>query len=451
MSSGLGRRLVGSLALGIVVAVVVTVLAVFVLGRPPHRFSIASGAEGGMYERFAADLRAALARRGFELRIIETAGSIENAELLRERQADIGLVQSGTEALTDIGAATALAEVFYEPIWVFARNDTGAATPTDLDGLRLGIGPEGSGTNALARRLMELAGIDAVPVAMATTDAVDALRSGELDAAVFVVAPNAPIIAELAAIPGLHLLGIDRTDAIARHLPYLTAVTLPEGVIDVEAGIPPYDVPMLAARATLMARPGLHPDLARLVVQEVRAAIPPALIGDPQAYPSLSGTQLPVNEDARKFLVEGPTPLEGFLPFEVASPLSRIYLVLLPLLVLIFPVWTLIRAGWVSYTRGRISNWYPRLVAIERGIDTADLLKLEQDRDFLTALATQLATRTRVPGIYGAAHFDLRADVEFVTRKVDARMAELRADGMDGDAATPGDRDRAGPVDQAVG
>jgi hypothetical protein len=192
---------------------------------------------------------------------------------------------------------------------------------------------------------------------------------------------------------------------------------------------PPEDVPALATRATLVGRTDLHPDLARLVVAAIPAALPPAWVGDPHAFPSLVDTQLPVNEDARKFLVEGPTPLEGFLPFEVASPLSRIYLVLLPLLVIAFPLFTLTRASWAWFLRSRIVGWYPRIHAIERGIDSADLDELLRQREFLGSLSEQVSHKTKVPASYLAAYYDLRADIEYVTHRLDARIATLQAAG----------------------
>ena len=135
---------------------------------------------------------------------------------------------------------------------------------------------------------------------------------------------------ELAAIPGLRILPIDRHESIARRLPFVTAVEVPRAILDVALDVPPDAVRALAARATVVGTADLHPDLARLIVAVLPAAIPPAWVGDPHALPGLADTQLPVNEDARQFLDEGPTPLEGSLPFEVASPLSRIYLIVLP-------------------------------------------------------------------------------------------------------------------------
>ncbi len=121
MGNGLGRKLFVSLVLGIIVAVIVGALAVVVIGRPPKTFRLAAGQPGGMYEAFALALKDDLAMQGYTVQILETAGSIENAELLRTGRADVGLIQSGTELLADIGGSTALSEVFYEPLFLFAR------------------------------------------------------------------------------------------------------------------------------------------------------------------------------------------------------------------------------------------------------------------------------------------------------------------------------------------
>jgi TRAP transporter TAXI family solute receptor len=428
MDNGLGRKLLTSLVLGVVVALIVGAVAVLLLGRPPKSFRLAAGQPGGMYEAFAASLRVDLAAQGYRVEILETAGSVENAELLRTGQADVGLVQSGTDLLTDMGASTALAEVFYEPFWLFAR--AGAIPLVEgvprLDGKRVSVGLAGSGTNATARTLLEQSGASAIPFDMSTDEAVQGLRDGTIDGAFLVVAANAPIIEDLVAIPGIEIMPIPNVEGYARRLPYLSPVMLFRGVLHPgEPVMPPEDMPMLAARATLMGREGLHPDLARLIVREVPDFLPLPYVGELDAFPSLDHTTFPVNQDARKFLEEGPTPLEAFLPFEIASPLSRVYLILLPLLVILFPLYTLAKAGWAWINNSRVVGWYPRISAIERNLQTSSLDELMVQQDFLRGLDAQLAGQKRVPAGYMATYYDLRTDAAFVRRKVEARIQEV--------------------------
>ena len=428
MGNGLGRKLLASLALGIVVALIVGAVAVLLLGRPPPTIRLAAGQAGGMYEAFAASLRDQLAEEGYRVDVMETAGSIENAELLRTGQADVGLIQSGTDLLTDIGGSTALAEVFYEPFWLFAR--AGAIPIVEgvprLAGTRVSIGPAGSGTNATARTLLEQSGSTAIPFEMSTDEAVQGLRDGTIDGAFLVVAANAPLVEDLVGIPGIEIMPIPNVEGYARRLPYLSPVMLFRGVLrPSDPVMPPEDMPMLAARATLMGREGLHPDLARLIVREVPDILPLAYVGELDAFPSLDHTTFPVNEDARKFLDEGPTPLEAFLPFEIASPLSRVYLILLPLLVVLFPLYTLAKAGWAWVNNSRVVGWYPRISAIERNLETSSLAELMAQQDFLRGLDAQLAGQKRVPAGYMATYYDLRTDAAFVRRKVEARIQEV--------------------------
>ena len=225
--------------------------------------------------------------------------------------------------------------------------------------------------------------------------------------------------------------------------------------------VPPADLAMLAARATLMGRDGLNPDLVRLIVRQLPAVLPVPYVGDLDAFPSLDQTRFAVNEDARKYLDEGPTPLESFLPFEIASPLSRVYLILLPLLVLMFPVYTLAKAGWDWFNNSRVVSWYPRINAIERNLEAASLEELMSQQAFLVSLDEQLARQRRVPAGKMGALYQLRTHLSFVIRKVEARIAELSRDGAPATGET-GDLDRhldpipasdkaMGPDDRGVG
>ena len=226
-TKSLGRRLLGSLVLGLTVALVVGLVLVFIVGRPPHRFRIASGAAGGAYVAFAQALRDTLATEGFTVDVIETAGSVENVALLKSGDADVGIVQSGTD-------------------------------------------------------------------------------------------------------------------------------------------------------------------------------------------------------DAVRYFKDGPTALEQFLPFDIASPLSRWWVLILPLIVLLFPLVAIVRAVWSWFNTSRIVSWYPRLHWIEQNLDSFSTEQLDAQLVFLKDLDSSLPTRTRVSAGYLAAYYDMRTTVRFVSGRVAARHDELR-------------------------
>lgn len=439
---GLGRLVLKTLIVGVLAVVLVSAVIIGVGGRPPHRFAIAAGAQGGAYYGFAERLRDVLAGRGFTLDILETAGSVDNVAAIRRGQADIGLVQSGTEQVADASGITALSELFYEPVWIWYRTD---AWP-NLDGLsalaghRLAGGMPGSGTYAITTTLLEMNGSpDVTRVDASASDTERMLQSGEVDAGVVVAAADAPVVAELAADPGLAVYRYRRAEAYARHLPYLSAVPIARGVLDIARDLPAEDGEVLAARATLVGKPGLHPDLARLLDTVLPEVLSYPLVGATDAFPSLAQTRFPINEDAQRYLQDGQTPLERFLPFEIASPLSRYYVLIVPIVILLYPLWHVVKAAFGWYQSRKIVGWYPRIYAIERGLPDATLPELALQHEFLRAVVAQVSSRQRVSAGYLAAYYDLRANIGFVQRLVDQRIGELRPRTDDGalDAQTP--------------
>ncbi len=107
------------------------------------------------------------------------------------------------------------------------------------------------------------------------------------------------------------------------------------------------------------------------------------LIGDPTAFPGLQTTQFPASEEAAHFYEAGPTALEQFLPFDIASPLSRWWVLLLPLLVLLVPLYAVVKATWSWFNTRRIVGWYPRLHWIEQNLGRFSAEQLDEQLAFL--------------------------------------------------------------------
>lgn len=439
-SKGVARRVVGSLAVLATIALIVLLLVVFLVMRPPHRFRIAAGAEGGAYIAFAEALRDDLAQRGFTVDVLETEGSVDNVSMLRSGATDVGIVQSGTDAFVDMTGLTAVSELFYEPVWIFYDSTRVPAPngPADLVGKRVGIGPDGSGTNLLARAILkavDVAGTDVSLVQVSTGDMLTMMQDGSLDVAFVVASPAAPIVAQYASTPGIKIFSYPRADALSRRNPFFTALVLPRGVLGIADDLPPADTDMVGVRATLMGKDGLQADLARLLAAATGRVLKYPLIGEPNAFPGLATTQFPKNEDAERYFKDGPTALEQFLPFDIASPLSRWWVLLLPLFFLVLPLVAVGRAVWSWFNTSRIVSWYPRLHWIERNLDRFSAEQLDRERRFLVDLDASLPTRTRVSAGYLAAYYDLRRTLQFVSDRVETRADELSD--LEASGATP--------------
>jgi TRAP-type uncharacterized transport system substrate-binding protein len=134
-----------------VTAGVIVCAVVFLLNTmPPHSIAMATGPEGGGYYEIGRQYQELLARSGVELRLVPTAGSLENLALLRDPKSgvDIALVQGGTIG-NAAGELESLGTLFYEPLWIFHRGGVEGATLAALRGRKVSIGPVGSGSHAL--------------------------------------------------------------------------------------------------------------------------------------------------------------------------------------------------------------------------------------------------------------------------------------------------------------
>ena len=82
-----------------------------------------------------------------------------------------------------------LGSLYFEPIWVFYQANEHLRQLSDLRDKRIAIGKEGSGTRAVALKLLELNGLtasQATHLSISGQEAVEGLFKRELDAAFFV-------------------------------------------------------------------------------------------------------------------------------------------------------------------------------------------------------------------------------------------------------------------------
>jgi hypothetical protein len=76
-----------------------------------------------------------------------------------------------------------------------------------------------------------------------------------------VAAPDAPIVLELARTKDIKIASLVQAEAFARRFPFLAAIQLPRGAIDLAADIPGRDITLLATTATLVVKESFHPAL----------------------------------------------------------------------------------------------------------------------------------------------------------------------------------------------
>jgi TRAP-type uncharacterized transport system substrate-binding protein len=338
---------------------------------PPRRLAMATGPEGSAYAVFGARYRAILARSGVDLRLLPTAGAVENLARLRDAAsgASVAFAQAGTATAADAEVLASLGTVFYEPLWLFHRGLDEAGGFPAFQGKRVAIGPEGSGTRALALRMLALGGIDGSSpdlLPLTSADAAARLTRGEIDAAAMVASWDSPVVHQLLTAPGVRLASFPRADAHLALNPYLNKLVLPAGVGDLSRNIPPADVVLVAPKASLVVRGDLHPAIQYLLLAaaaEIHS--PPGLFRRAGEFPAPEAIDLPLSEDARQFYKSGRPFLQRYLPFWLAVLAERLLVLLLPLVGAVYPLARSLPALYRWTMRRRISRLYGELKLLE--------------------------------------------------------------------------------------
>lgn len=408
--------------LGIVVALM------FVAPAPPRKVVIAGGAEGGAYAAAAQHYAEALRRQQIEVEVQTTAGSVDNLNRIKNKQADIGIVQTGLAADLGSEGVRSIGAVFYEPLWVFYRAGIRVEELQDVAGKRAAIGPEGSGVRVLASLLLAEAGVtgemfDAVP--LAGQAAAQALKAGEIDVALVVSSPTTPFIANLIADPNVRLMSMLEAHALARRHPYLDEVTLYRGVVDLANILPKDDVLLIAPAAQIVVREDLHSAIQSLLIEAAFAEhAGGSVLADPGRFPTPVLSDIPVAEEAERYYKKGPTFLRSVFPYSVANFFERAWVLAIPLITLLIP---LVRAAPPLYRwriRRKIYIWYRDLRNLEaagRNAATAEERMAVRER---LADMQQQTGEVEVPLSYNDDLYRLRSHIRFVSDLIDRLSAQ---------------------------
>lgn len=409
----------------------ITLLAViafgFTLSRleppAPRDLRIATGGSTGAYFGSAQGYARYLAEHGFNLEVVETAGSVENLELLRAGEVDLAIAQGGViDFVSDQERLHSLASLFLEPLWIFHRQDQDIQLLSDLLGKRLAVGGQGSGTQILSLDLLAENGIDQSNTELQPLDAESArqaLLGGQVDAAFFVSSPSAGYIDDLLKAQDLTLMPMRRSHAYRVRHPFLSTVTLGEGVIDLDSNLPDQDVPMVAAAAGLFARKELHHALVPLLIEAAESVHGgDNLFQEAGYFPSKRHLELPLKKEASHYLEHGPSFLYRILPYRTATAVDRLKILLLPFIPLLLVAFKVAPPLYRWRIRSKIYRWYEDL----RELDL--LLLSEPDRSKLDeALATidrlELeVTEVSVPLSYMDEFYNLRVHMELIEAKL---------------------------------
>ena len=401
----------------------------FVQPAPPDTLTMATGRTDGAYYALAQEFKKELAKEKIELTILETNGSIDNIERLNSNQAQVAFIQSGVVDSANHPELQGLGSLYFEPVWVFVRKGNGVERLNQLGGAKIAVGEAGSGTRSVADAILADNQLNATNISifeLSGMDAVNAFKQDQLDVIFSVGSYNATSIQAMLNEADAELLNFRRAPAYAKRLPYLSSMILPEGVVDLHSNIPPQDVALISAAATLVAHNDLHPALNDLLLQiSARLFSQSTLFSEAGQFPSAAFVDFPISPEAQRFYKSGAPFLQRYLPFWAATLLDRLKVMLVPLLALLIPLFKILPPTYRWTVRKKIYKWYDEIQIIDQ---SANELVTEDNLELCLANLDKIEDEVRtveVPLGYAYELYVLRQHIDLLARQISAHEQVL--------------------------
>jgi uncharacterized protein len=352
----------------VIASAAIALAALYVIYRlvdplPPRHLAIAAGMAGSGYDNFARQYARILARNGVELEIRNSAGAVENLDLLRDPASGVqaALTTFGFTQPADEDILYSLGGLSSAAILIFYRNAEPITVFTQFHGKRISIGIPGTALRSLLLEVLKATeALDASTqlVDLDHTQAMDALIAGEIDVAILPQSQldGGPLQQALNA-PGIRLMSVAQAEAIAKTIPGLKHVVLWRGLIDLSRDIPNSDIDLLASRNRLLVREDLHPALQYLLLEAMREVHwPSGPFNSLGEFPTEQPNDLPLSPTAQAFYRSGPTMWQRYTSFWLTSLLNRIVFFVIPVVVALIPVigFALTFYRWLYVRRNRL-------------------------------------------------------------------------------------------------
>jgi len=386
----------------------------FVKPAPKKSLTIATGRIDGTYYEYATKYKELLENEGVNVKIIQTAGSIETLKLLKEKKVDIGFVQGGIADQEAKKTLRSIASIYFEPLWIFTK-DKNISYIDDFKGKNISIGEIGSGTKALVEKILtktNLTDTNSKILYLNMKDSIQKLLHDNLDAFFAVISAESIMIKEMLKNPQISVVELKRVKAYTKEFPFLSELKIYEGELDLKQNIPSKDILLLSSVASLVTQKDLDDYLVRLIsVQVVKVSLT-------KGFASSKYLDIPIHEEAKRYLQNGESWLEKIFPYWVASNIDRLKILLIPTLTLLIP---LLKGFFPLYkwrSRSKIYRWYDELNEIDKKIDTISKDEAKEYIDQIQKLQDEIKEHTKVPLSFMGEYYELNIHIDYVLNKL---------------------------------
>ena len=394
---------------------------------PPRHVMMATGTAGGSSEILGKQYAEFFAKKGITLELVPTNGAQENIDRLSNRNDELqaAFVQAGVVHTKDVKGIHSLGVIAYDPVWFFYRGPE--LNPKEFQGVdsrfqyflnkKISIGVEGSGTHAQAIKILKISGYKPGPnfVELQNKQAVEALQKGEIDGVFIVDTYYSPNVQALLNDPQLHIATFGRAEAYAKLIPYLSILEVPEGAFDLKRNFPKADLKLLATTTNLLIDDRMHPAIQYLFLEAAREINGKASFFAARGeFPSFKNTMLPESPVAIHYENNHYPFLVAYLPFWAAELVNRLVFILLPFLLLSYPLLQSLPGFRTRRMQNKINRLYSELKSFEQELlVNFDLSQRDEYLKRLNLLEYQ-ALNIKVSRRLAGEYYSLRTSIDYV-------------------------------------
>ena len=368
--------------------------------------TFATGQRGGVYHKLAQAIATEVqhAHPHWRIELVETKGSLDNAERLQNQTAQIALLQNDTHAGA---AARSLTAIHPELLHLLCHREAGIRSVTDLAGKTVALGPKGSGSDTFVREFLRFDGFeeqDLTLLNLSLKDATAQLIAGEVDALLFLtvlgndacqgalqsgqvlLTPLAPLTSETDGSSGDSVADI-LTQGFRVHYPHASAHTIP---LLAYTGQPTRPIGTVGVKAVLVCHRDLPDEIAESIartIYEHRAVLSQhhSAFSQLDETASTRNLQFPLHPGAEQFFHRDDP---GFL-VKYAEAMGF----LLSACILLYGLGSGIRKWLLQRRKDRIDKYYQAIESIigriregEESIDDLELELITLSKDALSEL-----------------------------------------------------------------
>lgn len=399
--------------------------------------NIAVGKPMGAYATYAEAYKKELEKYDVTLKITYTDGSMDAQSKLMNNDVDFAFIQSGTQQKNQHEEPFVLANVAYEPIWIFYK-DKNITSLADLKNKAVNLGNKNSGTYPIASQLMTLVEKNNKASFNNAKDAFAELTKDKIDAMFYVIGVKSSRLQSILHTPDISILNFENAQSYRKFFiqeeDYYEIITIEENAIDLVRKIPKTTKTLLA-KTTMLATKTASPEMSRLflkVAQKVHSKM--GFIKSEHTFPNVKNLKLPQSKASEEYFQESEHRYERVWymkeHFWLAQTFKKLEDMVMSVIVLLGLIAFFIEVIYpISkiFTRRKINRWYRKVNKIDSQIDTLTLDELKKRRVMLEETLTEMQDNDNIDPIHLEAYYSVQHQITNIIEDFERRIKEKQA------------------------